>query len=174
MYSSVCILRKKKYIYRERMSYNAFFIHVLQSVLLIITYHYCIFYKNRKEPHRFYCCIFLKVYGNIQILLLQAEIETLTMIFLHGSSFCVALILHLEIISSPVWLIQQGMNISSPDIWLAGKPRTIEPWCVTGKKSWCTEYFCIQHRHTLMQIRAHTRTRVHSKTLIWPICVTYR
>lgn len=26
------------------------------------------------------------------------------------------------------------MDISSPAIWLAGKPRTIEPWCVTVKK----------------------------------------
>lgn len=88
--------------------------------------------------------------------------------FVHLCYYFFSLTLHQEIIFRLIWLIWEGMNISTPDIWLAGKPRTIEPWCVTvakkKKKRKSTEYFCTQH----WEIHAHTRTRTHSKALIWP------
>lgn len=81
--------------------------------------------------------------------------------FVHLCYYFFSLTLHQEIIFRLIWLIWEGMNISTPDIWLAGKPRTIEPWCVTvAKKKRKKKALSISAPNT----ERYTRTHAHART----------
>lgn len=95
--------------------------------------------------------------------------------FVHLCYYFFSLTLHQEIIFRLIWLIWEGMNISTPDIWLAGKPRTIEPWCVTvaKKKKEKKKHWVFLHP-TLRDTRAHTHTHAQQGTDLTHIRPTHR